>query len=88
MPLGSFTTVRDTSGPYRWPRYNLYPSSSISGEAAAGYSSGESIATMERLAARVLPPGFAIGEIMFAQSTALSPPPTISTLRSVTSPTA
>ena len=25
VPLGSFTTVRDTSGPYRWPRYNLYP---------------------------------------------------------------
>ena len=25
VPLGSFTTVRDISGPYRVPRYNLYP---------------------------------------------------------------
>src|SRR5262249_45495581 len=25
VPLGSFTTVRDITGPYRWPRHNLYP---------------------------------------------------------------
>ena len=25
VPLGSFTTVSDVSGPYRVPRYNLYP---------------------------------------------------------------
>ena len=25
VPLGSFTTVSDISGPYRVPRYNLYP---------------------------------------------------------------
>jgi len=25
VPLGSFTTVRDVTGPYRVPRYNLYP---------------------------------------------------------------
>src|SRR5260221_10003275 len=25
VPLGSFTTVRNISGPYRVPRYNLYP---------------------------------------------------------------
>ena len=25
VPFGSFTTVRDISGPYRVPRFNLYP---------------------------------------------------------------
>src|SRR5215813_9861241 len=29
VPLGSFTTVRDISGPYRVPRYNLYPAAEL-----------------------------------------------------------
>ena len=44
VPLGSFTTVRDTSGPYRWPRYNLYPAAELDGAAAPGYSQGQAMA--------------------------------------------
>ena len=40
VPLGSFTTVRDMSGPYRVPRYNLYPAAELDGAAAPGYSPG------------------------------------------------
>ena len=40
VPLGSFTTVRDISGPYRVPRYNLYPAAELDGAAAPGYSPG------------------------------------------------
>src|ERR1044072_7270710 len=58
VPLGSFTTVRDISGPYRVPRYNLYPSAELDGNAALGYSQGQGIAIMEKLAAEVLPGGF------------------------------
>ncbi|HUI94973.1 MAG TPA: multidrug efflux RND transporter permease subunit [Xanthobacteraceae bacterium] len=58
VPLGSFTTVRDISGPYRVPRYNLYPAAEIDGAAAAGYSQGQAIAIMEKLAAETLPEGF------------------------------
>ena len=58
VPLGSFTTVRDISGPYRVPRYNLYPSAELDGNAALGYSQGQGIAIMEKLAAEVLPDGF------------------------------
>src|SRR5690348_30344 len=58
VPLGSFTTVRDISGPYRVPRYNLYPAAELDGAAAPGYSQGEAIALMEKLAAEVLPEGF------------------------------
>jgi hydrophobe/amphiphile efflux-1 (HAE1) family protein len=58
VPLGSFTTVRDISGPYRLPRYNLYPAAELDGAAAPGYSQGEAIAIMEKLAAEVLPEGF------------------------------
>ena len=58
MPLGSFTTVRDISGPYRVPRYNLYPAAELDGDAAPGYSQGQAIEIMEKLAAEVLPDGF------------------------------
>jgi hydrophobe/amphiphile efflux-1 (HAE1) family protein len=59
VPLGSFTTVRDISGPYRVPRYNLYPAAELDGSAAPGYSQGQAIEIMERLAAETLPDGFA-----------------------------
>ena len=59
VPLGSFTTVRDISGPYRVPRYNLYPTAELDGAAAPGYSQGQAIQTMEKLAAETLPEGFA-----------------------------
>jgi hydrophobe/amphiphile efflux-1 (HAE1) family protein len=58
VPLGSFTTVRDISGPYRLPRYNLYPAAELDGQPAPGYSQGQAIEMMQQLAAKVLPPGF------------------------------
>jgi len=58
VPLGSFTTVRSVSGPYRVPRYNLYPAAELDGVAAPGYSQGQGISIMERLAAELLPEGF------------------------------
>ena len=59
VPLGSFTTVRDISGPYRVPRYNLYPTAELDGAAAPGYSQGQAIEIMQKLAAETLPEGFA-----------------------------
>jgi hydrophobe/amphiphile efflux-1 (HAE1) family protein len=58
VPLGSFTTVRDISGPYRVPHYNLYPAAELDGAAALGYSQGQAIQIMQKLAAEVLPEGF------------------------------
>jgi multidrug efflux pump subunit AcrB len=58
VPLGSFTTVRDISGPYRLPRYNLYPAAELDGNAAPGYSQGQGIQIMQQLAAETLPAGF------------------------------
>src|SRR5580693_4671346 len=59
VPLGSFTTVTDIAGPYRVPRYNLFPAAEIDGAAAPGYSQGQAIAIMDKLAADALPDGFA-----------------------------
>jgi hydrophobe/amphiphile efflux-1 (HAE1) family protein len=58
VPLGSFTTVRDISGPFRVPRYNLYPAAELDGAAAPGHSQGQAIEIMQRLAAENLPDGF------------------------------
>jgi hydrophobe/amphiphile efflux-1 (HAE1) family protein len=58
VPLGSFTTIRDVSGPSRVPRYNLYPAAELDGSAAPGYSQGQAIDTMQKLAAETLPRGF------------------------------
>ena len=58
VPLGSFTTVRTITGPYRVPRYNLYPAAEMDGAAAPGYWQGQAIAIMDRLAAETLPEGF------------------------------
>jgi len=58
VPLGAFTTVRTITGPYRVPRYNLYPAAELDGAAAPGYSQGQAIKIMEQLAAETLPQGF------------------------------
>ncbi len=58
VPLGAFTTVRNIAGPYRVPRYNLYPAAELDGAAAPGYSQGQAIQIMDRLAQKVLPAGF------------------------------
>ncbi|MFZ0779355.1 MAG: efflux RND transporter permease subunit, partial [Xanthobacteraceae bacterium] len=59
VPLGSFTTVDNIAGPYRVPRYNLYPAAEIDGAAAPGYSQGQAIEIMGKLADATLPEGFA-----------------------------
>ena len=59
VPLSSLVSIREVQGPELITRYNLYPAAAIFGSAAPGFSSGEALATMERLAARTLPPGIA-----------------------------
>ena len=58
VPLGTFTTVQDISGPSRVPRYNLYPAAELDGSAAPGYSQGQAIDLMQKIAAETLPQGF------------------------------
>jgi hydrophobe/amphiphile efflux-1 (HAE1) family protein len=58
VPLGAFTTVKTITAPYRVPRYNLYPAAELDGAAAPGYSQGQAIKIMEKLAAETLPEGF------------------------------
>jgi hydrophobe/amphiphile efflux-1 (HAE1) family protein len=58
VPLGSFTTIRDIAGPYRVPRYNLYPAAELDATAIPGYSQGQVIDALQKIAAETLPDGF------------------------------
>jgi len=57
VPLSAFASTRWVSGPMQTVRYNGYPAMRLSGSAAPGYSTGDALAEMERLAAQ-LPQGF------------------------------
>lgn len=60
VPLGSVVTTRPETGPDRVVRYNMYPAAEVQGDAAPGFSSGQAVATIERLAREQLPPGMSI----------------------------
>jgi HAE1 family hydrophobic/amphiphilic exporter-1 len=57
VPLGSLLKLKHVQGSELITRYNLYPAAAIFGSSAPGFSSGEALDIMERLAARVLPSG-------------------------------
>jgi multidrug efflux pump len=58
VPLSAFATTHWITGPVQTIRYNGYPSMRIAGDAAPGYSTGDALKEMERLAEQ-LPSGFA-----------------------------
>ncbi|WP_343593725.1 efflux RND transporter permease subunit [Paracidovorax wautersii] len=57
VPLSTFAKTRWITGAMQTVRYNGYPSMKIAGDAAPGYSTGDAMQEMERLASQ-LPPGF------------------------------
>jgi multidrug efflux pump subunit AcrB len=58
VPLETFTTAREISGPQQLNRYNMFPSVSMTGLLAPGRSTGEGIAKMEALSRQTLPEGY------------------------------
>jgi multidrug efflux pump len=58
VPMSAFASTAWVTGPMQTTRYNGYSAMSITGDAAAGYSTGQALDEMQALAAK-LPPGFA-----------------------------
>ncbi|MCW1963073.1 efflux RND transporter permease subunit [Chryseobacterium viscerum] len=58
VPFSTFITIEKVYGPEVLTRYNMYMSAMINGEPADGYSSGDAIAAVERVAKETLPRGF------------------------------
>ncbi len=69
VPLATLVKVNAIAGPDRIPHYNLYPAAEINGITLPGVSSGQSIAMMEQLLAKELPPtmGFEWTELSLQQ---------------------
>ncbi len=57
IPLGALVQVRPMVGPALVSLYNLYPTATIVGAAAEGFSSGEALSLMEQIADQTLPRG-------------------------------
>jgi len=57
VPLGSLLQVKLSQGSELITRYNLYPSATIFGSAAPGFSSGQALRLMEQVADNTLPRG-------------------------------
>lgn len=61
VPYSSFMQIQKKQGLNEITRYNLYPSASIQGAPAAGFSSGQAIQAIREVAAQTLPKGYGIG---------------------------
>jgi hydrophobic/amphiphilic exporter-1 (mainly G- bacteria), HAE1 family len=57
IPLGTVIKIGPTVGPSLVSLYNLYPSSTVIGLPATGFSSGQAISMMEQIADKTLPRG-------------------------------
>jgi multidrug efflux pump len=60
VPLGSFVTLEQSSGPNLVMRYNGYPTAEITGGPAPGFSSGQAQDAIEKLAVEELPNGMSV----------------------------
>lgn len=58
VPFSTFIKLERVFGPEQLTRYNMYNSSMINGDAAPGYSSGDAIAAIRRVADEKLPNGY------------------------------
>src|ERR1700760_1732027 len=57
IPIGTLAKITPSVGPSLISLYNLYPSATIVGLPAQGYSSGQSLKLMEEIGDKTLPPG-------------------------------
>jgi hydrophobic/amphiphilic exporter-1 (mainly G- bacteria), HAE1 family len=56
-PIGTVTSIKRVQGPPLISLYNLYPSASIVGGPAPGFSSGQALDIMDEIGAKALPTG-------------------------------
>ncbi|WP_152018134.1 efflux RND transporter permease subunit [Aliarcobacter butzleri] len=60
LPINSFINYKKVVGADIVERFNLFQSAKVSGQPAAGYSSGDSLKAIEEVANEVLPEGYTI----------------------------
>ncbi|RYY35681.1 MAG: efflux RND transporter permease subunit [Sphingobacteriaceae bacterium] len=58
VPFSTFIRMEKIFGPEQLTRYNMYTSAMVTGDAGPGYSSGDAIGAIQRVADESLPKGF------------------------------
>lgn len=61
VPFSAFMSIKKKQGLNEITRYNLYPSASIQGKPAPGYSSGQALNAIKEVARETLPKGHEVG---------------------------
>jgi hydrophobic/amphiphilic exporter-1 (mainly G- bacteria), HAE1 family len=56
-PIGTVVDIKEIQGPSLISLYNLYPSATVVGNPAPGFSSGEALDIMDQIGQQELPPG-------------------------------
>jgi HAE1 family hydrophobic/amphiphilic exporter-1 len=72
LPLGALMDVRESLGPQTVTHFNIYSSARVNGQPAPGFSSGQSMAMIEQMAAQKLPlsMGFEWTELSYEEKAA------------------
>ncbi len=58
VPLGAVATAREINGADKVVHYNMWPAADLGGQPAPGFSTGQALATVEKLAKETLPTSF------------------------------
>ncbi len=58
VPISSFINLEKVYGPEQLSKHNMYTSAKVKGIPAPGYSSGDAVAAIQRIAAEKLPKGY------------------------------
>ena len=57
VPMSAFIEIAQTTGPSLVSQYKMFPTAAVIGAASSGYSSGEVLAVLEKVAEETLPAG-------------------------------
>lgn len=60
IPLSSLIDLREITGPETMERFNVFPAAKVTGIPASGYTTGQTIAAMEKAAEKALPEGYTL----------------------------
>ncbi len=53
VPLGAMAEIRDSAGPFQIVRYNMFPATAVNGAGLPGFSTGDVLSSMEKLAQKL-----------------------------------
>ncbi len=60
VPISTISTIKRVVGPSIVQKFNMFQAAQVSGQPAAGFSSGEALKIIEQIAKEVLPAGYTI----------------------------